>query len=402
MYHNLITDEVSSILAQLDDSPPDIRTARTMPSKVYTSDEFYRFELESIFFREWLCLGHQSEVPNAGDYYTIQVGPEPLVVVRDGVGVIRVMSSICQHRGFPITALEPAGNTASLRCPYHSWNYQLDGRLSHAPEMHKVCDLADLKAETALPQLKVELWNGFIFATMNPDAPALAPTLTKLDAEFANFHAEDLITTPPMMYPDQPWNWKGMHENALEPYHTSYVHKGFHEVAPASKAEFFEWDDNDGQILHPTYFRHPDAGFNPTQRAMFPIIETLSLEQRSRVMFASILPTAFFALMPDQVFMFLILPQAADKITLRVNWLFPASSFRAPTFDWAYQSQTGANDLINQQDMVTNTQMQRGQQSRFVKRGRFSHQETTLPQFNRWLTKRYLAYAKAQSECRSD
>src|SRR5690606_38307067 len=98
--------------------------------------------------------------------------------------------------------------------------------------------------------------------------------------------------------------------------HTSYVHKGYHDMAPASNARFCEWDDEDGQVMHPTYFRHLDGGFNPTWKAMFPVIEGLSEEQRSRVMFASVLPTAFFALMPDQVFLFMILPQSAGRITL--------------------------------------------------------------------------------------
>ncbi|MDY7105611.1 MAG: aromatic ring-hydroxylating dioxygenase subunit alpha [Actinomycetota bacterium] len=390
----VLTENVRHILDQLDDELPDLQKARTMPSDVYTSEEFFRFELESVFFREWLCLGHQSEVPNPGDYYTINIGPEPLIVVRTQEGTINVLSSICQHRGYPVTSQAPSGNAKSFRCPYHWWNYGHDGALIAAPEMQRSCDFSELKAETALPSLKVEMWNGFIFANMDPDAAPLAPALAKLDAEMKAFGTEDMVATERLYYPDQPWNWKGMHENALEPYHTSYVHKGYHEVAPASLAEFVEWDDDDGQIMHPTYFRHPDAGFNPTNQAMFPILEHLDDVRRSRVMFASVLPTVFFALMPDQVFVFLILPQSANEITLRINWLFPESSFKHPRFDWAYEAQTGANDLINQQDMVTNALMQEGQRSRFVKRGRYSHQEATLPQFNRWLTKRYLAHAR--------
>ena len=395
MTRHVLTPSVREILDQLDDNPnPTVENSRTLPSDVYTSDEFFQFEMESLFFREWLCLGHHSEIPNPGDYYTIKIGDEPLIVVRTADGDINVMSSICQHRGYPITAEKPEGSARNFRCPYHWWSYNHDGTLQNAPEMHRTCDLSELKAETQLPQLKVELWNGFIFANMDLDAAPLAPTVTKLDAELATFDTANMQATQRLIYPDQPWNWKGMHENALEPYHTSYVHKGYHEVAPASMADFCEWDDDDGQIMHPTRFRHPDAGFNPTQMAMFPIISSLTEEQRSRVMFASIAPTAFFALMPDQVFLFLILPQNANEITLRINWLFPPSSFQAPTFDWAYNSQTGDNDLINQQDMVTNKLMQEGQRSRYVKRGRYSHQEATLPQFNRWLTKRYLAHAQ--------
>lgn len=391
----VLTEQVRAILDQLDDSLPDVRTARTLPAAVYTSEEFFEFEMDSIFAREWLCLGHHSEVPNPGDYYTIKIGSEPLIVVRRNDMSIGVMSSICQHRGYPITAQAPEGNAKSFRCPYHWWTFSHEGALVAAPEMQRSCDIAELRSETALPSLKVELWHGFIFANMDADAAPLAPTLTKLDAEMQVFGTESMVATPRVAYPDQPWNWKGMHENALEPYHTSFVHKGYHEVAPASKAQFVDWDDDDGQIMHPTYFRHPDAGLNATQRAMFPILKHLPELQRSRVMFASVAPTAFFALMPDQVFLFLILPQNANEITLRINWLFPPSSFADPLFDWAYQSQTGQNDILNQQDMLTNRLMQEGQRSRFVKRGRYSHQEATLPQFNRWVTKRYLAYARA-------
>jgi hypothetical protein len=146
--------------------------------------------------------------------------------------------------------------------------------------------------------------------------------------------------------------------------------------------------------MHPTYFIHPDAGFNPTNKALFPIIPGLSDEQRSRIMFASVPPTAFVALLPDQVFLFMILPQSAGTMTLRIVWLFPLSSLDDPDFQATYASQTGANDVLNQQDMVTNGFMQAGQYSRFAPRGRYSHQETTLPQFNRWLAKRYRAYAE--------
>jgi phenylpropionate dioxygenase-like ring-hydroxylating dioxygenase large terminal subunit len=188
-----------------------------------------------------------------------------------------------------------------------------------------------------------------------------------------------------------------MHENALEPYHTQFVHRGYHEMAPARNARFVSWDDDDGQIMHPTYFREIDGGLNPSAHATFPVIKGLSDEQRSRIMFASIPPTAFFALMPDQVFLFLILPESAESITLRIVWLFPPETLKSPNFEWHYRAQTGANDLLNQQDMTTNRLMQEGQRSRFAPRGRYSHQEETLPQFNRWLHRRYRTYLESLS-----
>ncbi len=393
---SVITPEVLELLSSLDVSTKDLSEARTLPGAVYTSEEFFAFEFESIFASEWLCLGHVSQVPETGDYFTVQVGPEPLIVVRSTDGEIRVLSAICQHRGYPVTADAPTGNAKNFRCPYHYWAYDLDGALIAAPEMQKTCDLAELKAESPLPALKVEVWNGLIFANMDPDAEPLGPTVTKLGDELANYDVENLVSMPPLDYPNQPWNWKGMHENALEPYHTSYVHKGYHEMAPASNARFIEWDDDDGQVMHPTYFRHIDGAVNPTLRAMLPILPGLTEEQRSRVMFASIPPVAFFALMPDQVFMFLIFPESANSMHLRIQWLFPPSTLQSPNFEWIYNSQTGSNDILNQQDMHTNEVMQTGQRSRFAPRGRYAHLEATLPQFNRWLVKRYRRYLERQ------
>ena len=388
-----LSPEIKRILDAIEVSTLDIPLAQTMPGDVYASEEFYRFEKEAVFAREWLCVGHQSQVPEPGDYMTITVGDEPLVVVRTQDGGINVLSGICQHRGYPITANEPTGNVKQFRCPYHWWAYSFDGSLVAAPEMAKTYDLDTLKLETALPALSVELWHGFIFASMASEPAPLAPTVTKLGTELSGYGTADMVAMPPVEYRDLPWNWKGMHENTLEPYHTQFVHRGYHEVAPARNAAFVEWDEGDGQVMHPTYFVHPDGGFNHTEKALFPVISTLSERQRSRIMFASVPPTAFLAMLPDQVFLFMILPQTAQTMTLRIVWLFPASSLEMPGFKDVYDSQTGANDVLNQQDMETNGFMQAGQRSRFAPRGRYAHQEATLPQFNRWLAKRYRAYA---------
>jgi phenylpropionate dioxygenase-like ring-hydroxylating dioxygenase large terminal subunit len=395
---NLLTSEVRAILDSLDLSTGDFTTARTMPPSVYTSEEFYAFEKEAVFAREWLCLGHVSQIPVEGDYYTIQVADEPLIVVRDKNGRVRVMSAICQHRGFPVSVDGDKGNAKEFRCGYHYWAYDLSGRLVAAPEMTRTCPLAELRAETALPQLKVEIWQGMIFANMDPDAAPLAPRLTKLAPEMEAYDVANLTAINHLEYPDQPWNWKGMHENALEPYHTSFVHMGYHDVAPASMAEFVEWDDADGQIMHPTNYRWIDAGFNPTGKAVLPILPGLSEERRRRVMFASVLPTVFFALSPDQVFYFLITPESAGRMTLRMAWLFPESSLKSPGFQWAFEMQNAVNAVINAQDIATNQRMQDGQRSRFVNRGRYSWQEGTLPQMNRWLALRYKAYADSLLE----
>jgi len=381
---------VRDLVAQAAESTRPLAEARALPPACYTSEEFFAFEKEAIFAHTWLCLGHQNQIPNPGDYFAITLIDEPLLVVRDQEAQIRVLSAVCQHRGHPIATGQ--GNCKQFRCPYHWWSYALSGELLAAPEMDKTVPIADLRREIRLPALKVELWQGFIFANFDPDATPLAPSLVKLGGEMANYEIERMVVMPETDIPDLPWNWKITHENALEPYHTQFVHKGYHEMAPASTATFIDWDPDDGQIMHPTYFREIDGGLNPTGKAMFPIIRGLTEEQRRRTVFASVPPTMFLSLKPDQVFTFLVLPQSVGKLTLRINFYFPEETVKQRSFQWTYQSQLACTKIFGEQDGATNANLQRGLRSRFAPRGRYCHQEATLPQFSRWLVKRYRQY----------
>jgi phenylpropionate dioxygenase-like ring-hydroxylating dioxygenase large terminal subunit len=163
-------------------------------------------------------------------------------------------------------------------------------------------------------------------------------------------------------------------------------------MAPATMAEFMDFDDEDGAIMHPTKFTHKDAGFNPSGKALFPIFPTVGEKERSQVLFGSVPPTLFFACMPDQVFAFLVLPTSATTTTLLITWLFPKQTLDWKQFQWAYDSQAAQNDVLNIQDQEANVMLQKGLNSRFGTRGRFSHMEKTLPQFNRWIYKRLEKY----------
>ncbi|MDH3263289.1 MAG: Rieske (2Fe-2S) protein, partial [Paracoccaceae bacterium] len=107
--------------------------ARAMPKSVYTSSEFVALEEEHIFAKEWLCAGRAEALPNPGDYLTMKIAGEPVIVLRDGGGKLRAMSNVCRHR--MSTLLEGRGNTRSIVCPYHAWTYNLDGTLRGAPAM---------------------------------------------------------------------------------------------------------------------------------------------------------------------------------------------------------------------------------------------------------------------------
>ena len=380
----------ADVLDSMKSSIVDVSDGRYMPPYVYASEEWFEFEKAAVYDRSWLCVGRLDLLRQPGDYYTVTINDDPLMVVMDDEGQVRVMSSVCQHRGHLLA--EDSGNaeTGLFRCPLHHWSYDLKGRLRHAPEMGRTNDFS--RSDVCLPQLKVELWQGFVFAHFDDEAPPLAPTLAKLEAEMANYDVADMVSLPPMDIEGYPWNWKVMLENFMEPYHNAYLHKGIHDFALGHG--FVDHTPDENVIMHPTGFDRELGAFNPLHKALLPEIEGLSDQQRRQVMFAMIPPMMPLGLVPDHMFYFLVLPHGANQITIRVGLCFPPESLQVRNFgkivDWIVDGIM----MYNDQDVEADTSVQKGLRSRFAPRGRFSWKETTVAQLNRWLHKRYAEYAE--------
>lgn len=107
----------ADMLKAFDAATAPVNEAGILPPILYTSSEFHRFERDTIFTREWLCVGRTSQVPNPGDWYQFTLLDEPLLVVRDRDGQVRVLSAVCQHRGMVVA--EGSGNCNKFLCPYH-------------------------------------------------------------------------------------------------------------------------------------------------------------------------------------------------------------------------------------------------------------------------------------------
>src|SRR6267142_3027767 len=149
------------LYASFDESVRPAVEARLLPPVCYTSPEFFGFEMQTIWSSDWLALGRESQIPNAGDFFTVTMAGEPLIALRDKEGAIRVLSAVCRHQGMIIAG--GAGNCTTFTCPYHLWSYALDGKLLGAPAMERTKDFD--KSANSLPQLPVTTWNGFIFTS---------------------------------------------------------------------------------------------------------------------------------------------------------------------------------------------------------------------------------------------
>lgn len=374
--------------SDFEQSIVDTNSACLLPPELYTSEEFFDFEREAIFGHDWLCVGRENQIPDPGDWFSIDVVDEPLLVARDKAGSVSVFTAVCRHRGMVIA--EGGGNCTKFTCPYHHWSYDLSGRLLGAPAMERALDFS--KQEHALPTLRVEIWQGFIFVNFDQDAPPLAPSLAELDQLLAHFDLPGSEYRPGKLLPNLPWNWKVMMENFNDPYHASRLHEPMQTFAPSHLNDFFPWRDDMNHISRVQHFIAPDGSFNPSMKCLMPVFPDLTEEERERGMFVLVPPTLAMAIVPDEVAYFIITPEDAGHISVAISYCFDPAAVKDPMFEYRFAAAEAGVDNFNVQDIYADKMVQKGLQSRFGPRGRYSWQEETLAQFNRWLVRRYRAH----------
>src|SRR5262245_64353224 len=140
-----------------------------MPPSVYTSDEFLAREIETIFSREWICVGRADSLSKPGDYLTYELAGQPVVVLRDRDNRLRAFSNVCLHRMSIL--LEGSGNRRTIVCAYHAWTYGLDGNLIGAPLMTRTTGLC--KDDYPLPTIRREEWLGWLYISLDRASPKL-------------------------------------------------------------------------------------------------------------------------------------------------------------------------------------------------------------------------------------
>lgn len=376
------------LLTSLTDSTDDVAKAKTLPAQLYTSAEFLEFERESVFMREWLAVGRVDRIPEPNDWFTVDLMGEPVIVLRAKDGELRAMSAVCQHRAMQVC--EGSGSNTTFKCPYHHWIYGQDGRLLGAPAMERTEDFD--KGEYGLPTLAVEEWMGFIFVNFDPDPAPLAPTLERYAPYIANYDLANTVCPGTFTLEGMPWNWKVMFENFNDGYHANRLHQFVQDFCPSDMSAFPEpWEDSSNVIFRTAGYTHIDGGFNATHRVIMDVFPGLTEEERTRSTFALIPPMLCFGTAPDQCFFFLVRPTGPETIDVEIGYIFHPSALEDPLFEAKLTLSDAGVQVFVQQDQDATTKVQRGLRSRFAPRGRYSWQEESHIQFNRWLVQRYRA-----------
>jgi phenylpropionate dioxygenase-like ring-hydroxylating dioxygenase large terminal subunit len=395
-----MTTDLSAILDSLPAYAGYEAAAPMLPPQCYTSPEFFAFEREAVFAKNWVCVGRTDQLAAPGDAFSFLVAGEPLIVARGSAGEIRVLGAVCQHRGHVLSCGDdnPKG---LIRCPLHFWTYDFDGRLVGAPRMGE--HLAQLRDTVRLPPVRSEIWHGFIFVNFSGAALPLSPSLAKVETCWANYPEAKMVTVPPVQATTPlPWNWKVQLENFTDAYHPEFVHRGTHDFAPSvldrDGVEFTDMVDGDNAILRSVPMQSPDGGMMRDgwgAEAMFPPIADLSPRQHNRLVFVMVTPNLQLVFAPGAVSYTLLVavgPEATYASSDRVTgggWILPKSTVALPDFaERAAAVREGAGKIWAQDVPVSNA-MQAGKRSRFMPGGTYGPLETTLVQFNAWLLRCY-------------
>jgi glycine betaine catabolism A len=367
-------------------SPTIAKASRTPDGKVYWDPTVLATELDRLFYRNWLCVGRQEQLPSTGDFVTREIGRESILLVRGGDGRVRGFYNLCRHRGTRVAVASEGRGVHSFICPYHAWSYDLDGRLVGARDMQGQIDFD--RKEYGLHPIRVDTWGGFLWVNLEATGPGLRQSLGPFFARFDRFPLADLRLGGRRDYEVEA-NWKILVENFSECYHCAPVHPSLNRLTPYTSGA------NDAAFLGPagrSLFSGGFMQFTKDYQSMTrtgytnrPLLPGMTAEDRKRVYYYVVFPNMFFSLHPDYLMVHRSWPVSPSHSRIENEFYFPPEAMAAPDFD-----PSDAIDLwneINLQDWTVCALAQEGTGSRAWSGGRYSDREELVRDFDVFVTK---------------
>jgi choline monooxygenase len=219
-------NSLRTILASYDANAP-LPEASTIPAPWYVDPRVAELERNAVFSKTWQMVGRVEQVEVRGQFFTANVAGEPIVVVRGNDNVLRGFYNVCRHHAAAVVT-ESCGKASILHCPYHGWNYGLDGSLKGMPEFDGVKNFD--RHQNGLVPVKVETWETFVFVNLDPEAAELRDFLDALVKRILPLGVSKLHYFDTRVY-EIHCNWKVFVDNYLDGgYHVPHLHKGLNSV----------------------------------------------------------------------------------------------------------------------------------------------------------------------------
>ena len=335
----------------------------TLPGRYYTDPAIFELEKRNIFYKQWLFACRAADVAAPGRFVRTTLGDENVIVVRGRDAGLRAFLNVCRHSGSLLCLAESGDVGRSIRCPYHSWTYRLDGSLMSAPNWAPMA-AAD-KADYGLHPVHLAEWHGLVWLSLAEDPAPLGEQLwPQLDyrlggdrAKFARYDLAGLVAGRRVDYTVAA-NWKIVMENFQECYHCSTIHPElvgtlpqFRNLAGGADATY----ETDGY-----FFAEDKASFSVSGEAILPRLPGLEDRDDRKYYGMVIRPNCFLSLLPDHVIVHRFQPVSPELTTVVCEWLFPPETVAAHDLDDTVE----LFHRVNQQDFAASEWCQPNMKSR--------------------------------------
>ena len=378
------------------DPETDYRSLKTsepsLPSNWYFDPDVYKNEMSRIFGREWLYVCHTSALPKPMSYRTMQIGDQPIFVVRDSDGQLKAFHNTCRHRG-SILLQEESGQLTSkaIVCPYHQWSYHsADGRLVKTSSFSDPVNFE--KSDYGLYPVAVREWRGCIMVNLDPDAKwDIEDIFFRTSGEIVNFPLETMVI-------GHVWrkvmgcNWKSFWENFNECLHCPNVHPELVDLVPLYGRRIVDrrdtpgWRDHEGDN-DPKYrggLREGADTWSMNGSAQGHILGTLSEDDKARGQTYTVsLPSMFIAAYADHIRIVRLMPVGPEETELVSEWLFTPETLASDDYDTANVIEFAK--LVMTQDLEACELNQRGMHAAPFKQGVLMPEEYYLKEFQDWV-----------------
>ncbi|MDB5074399.1 MAG: aromatic ring-hydroxylating dioxygenase subunit alpha [Chloroflexi bacterium] len=368
----------------------------SLPGSYYLSKEIFQREKEHIFFRDWYCVGREEQVPNPGDYLVVDVLGESIIILRSKTGALNGFYNVCRHRGCRL-ALEdtprpqegdgPSGSGSfhnSITCPYHQWSYNFEGKLRGTPYLRESDRFK--KENFSLYPVGVDVWGGFMFVNLSPaEAGAEGRTLLQqlglVPEEFKRYPLSSLRVGKRLVYEVEA-NWKVVMENYNECYHCGGVHPELCELVPAFKqhgGSELDWANGIPHRDGATTFTFSGT----TNRVPFEGLDDFEITRHKGQL---IYPNLLVSFSSDHIAAFTLWARDPGHTTITCDFLFDPREMAKPDYDPSDAVEFW--DVVNKQDWVICSGVQRGMSSRPFGSGYYAQMEDSSLDIRRYVSSR--------------
>jgi Rieske 2Fe-2S family protein len=331
------------------------RQGYSLEQPFYTDPDYFKLDMELIWYRDWLFVGHDCELAKPGNYFTLQIGDYPVVLVRDQKGKIHALHNSCRHRGSRVCPADK-GAAAKLVCPYHQWTYELDGRLLFARDMAQGFD----KADFSLKPIACESVGGYIFICLADEPADFAPMRAMIEPYLLPHRLTEAKVAFETTVVEK-GNWKLVWENNRECYHCAANHpelcRTYPEAPSATGVQGVMEDPEINQLWKNCASIGLPAEFNMSEDGRYritripllrdavsytmsgkpavkkPLSDQVAGNTNIGAMLLFNYPSTWNHLMVDHAISFRVLPISAEETMVTTKWLVHKDAVEGVDYD---------------------------------------------------------------------